>query len=126
MSEQIETTEINRTIHEALGNRPQHDFAQFSERCYWCRCVYTPANAASRCVWANRPFPDYCSDLNAMAEVERAIDARDKLHAYAVNIRLALFGEKEWLTLADEGKYITASAETRARAAYEVLKGESK
>lgn len=125
-----EKEEINRALTEALG-KCWHEWqvttiAAFPNQIHNCKRCREEISIASE----TPSNPDYCSDLNAMADVEREIDRRGEglwlqyVEALlnAIAYKFGLFSNAD----ARHWHFATASAETRARAAYEILKEKNR
>jgi len=91
----LSKVEINRLIHEkVMGEKLTHMWVPANsnvpckeEVCAYCKCGFTSANDASRCEksWG---VSDYCTDLNAVAEVEAKVVNQIGFEPYAVQLAL--------------------------------------
>jgi len=102
---------INIALHKVRGLHACLTFTPYDDGFWKCsECVESGKEGVSK-------LPNYCSDLNIMAEVESEFDAQQK-REYVVNLQTVYF---DYLIEMFEWKYITAPAHIRAEAALEVL-----
>ena len=145
--------ELNKWAHEKLGNciheedsnrmqcgcGYQSTVKQFSKRkddfycpkckdgdvyrliSYVCKHCKKPLDGVEAEVG---PIPNYCSDLNLAAEIE-ALIPEEKYWQYlgAIQEQLNIDGYESGFVRKSRFKTVTATAEQRIRAAYQVLEG---
>lgn len=122
--------EINRALAEFMGVMPQHDFSQFGDKCYWCKCHFSPANAASRCKWAGRDLPDYTSESSPrslLSDVEKRVIEKFGAIVYGKTLGISIPGLRNNDSILDLGCHALAmgavvSAEQRCLAIEAVIK----
>jgi hypothetical protein len=106
---------------------PEHDFAQFGDRCYWCKCAFTSANAVSSCKWAGRDIPAYSSPdspRRLLDEVEKVAIERFGGAAYERALITAMVDQIQGESLG--AILATAPADVRCRAIRSLYEGEGK
>ena len=118
-----ETEQLNRLAHEALG-KCWHDLSTSVEkyggmRTYTAECVkcHNPNIPESTFQWEPRVsdfIPDYCHDLNAVAELEAFTIEKVGIEQYGTWITLTVFDGRI-------GLIATATAEQRTIACLKAL-----
>ena len=104
-NQDICNTDINRFIHEQILGECWHVFVHFKNPCRNCGAKANPSHR----------HPDYCSDLDAVARVEKKVIEKIGFGEYADAIADACDVDRG-LSYVALSKLATATAEQRARA----------